>query len=121
MTALKKAFEQAQGIEAKREAAAGLTEFQKSIGVSAGMMILPGLLISVVLIGGFFAMKAMCDLPVAQLTQSGFEYIPDLTALTKVADPYYLMSGFSGCMLWLMTFVCLCLSLVRACINACFL
>jgi len=38
-------------------------------------------------IGMFFGVKKMCELPVMQLTQSGFEWLPDLTQ----PGPYYIL------------------------------
>ena len=37
----------------------------------------------------------MCELPVEQLKQSGFEMLPDLTVMTSVADPWYVMPALA--------------------------
>ena len=46
-------------------------------------------------LGVFFGIKKMCELPVEQLKQSGFEMLPDLTAMTNVADPWYIMPALA--------------------------
>ncbi|KAJ6554491.1 60Kd inner membrane protein-domain-containing protein [Mycena capillaripes] len=51
------------------------------LGLIAPMVQLP------ISIGMFFGVKKMCELPVLQLTQSGFAWLPDLT----VPGPYYIL------------------------------
>lgn len=45
--------------------------------------------------GVFFGIKKMCEFPVEQLKDSGFELIPDLTVMTSVADPYYVIAALA--------------------------
>ncbi|KAJ7767395.1 60Kd inner membrane protein-domain-containing protein [Mycena maculata] len=51
------------------------------LGLMAPMIQLP------ISIGLFLGIKRMCELPVIQLTQSGFEWLPDLTQ----PGPYYIL------------------------------
>ncbi|KAJ7454944.1 60Kd inner membrane protein-domain-containing protein [Mycena galericulata] len=55
-------------------------------GVSMAALMAPMIQIPIS-IGMFFGIKRMCELPVIQLTQSGFDWIPDLTQ----PGPYYIL------------------------------
>jgi len=56
-------------------------------GVNMGATALVPFVQIPVTLGMFFGVKKMCDLPVAQLTQSGLDILPNLT----VADPYMIL------------------------------
>lgn len=62
---------------AKLRADAGVS----MLGLVAPMIQIP------ISIGMFFGVKKMCELPVMQLTQSGFEWLPDLTQ----PGPYFIL------------------------------
>jgi YidC/Oxa1 family membrane protein insertase len=66
----------------------GMRETYKHIGVSPSLMFVPLFAQMPIAFGVFFGIKGMCELPVEQLTSSGLELLPDLTAITYVADPY---------------------------------
>jgi len=59
----------------------------EKIGVSMGSMMLMPFIQLPVTLGMFFGVKGLCDLPLAQLRDSGFSWLPDLT----VADPTYIL------------------------------
>jgi YidC/Oxa1 family membrane protein insertase len=61
-------------------------QIRAKAGVSLGGMMAPMIQLPISL-GLFLGLKKMCDLPVAQLTQSGLEWLPDLT----VSGPYYIL------------------------------
>jgi len=62
----------------------------KEIGMSPASMAVPLLQLPIAM-GVFFGIKKMCELPVEHLKYSGVDFFPDLTAITSVADPYYIM------------------------------
>jgi len=72
----------------------------KSVGISPlGGLVGPVFQIPVAL-GMFIGLKKMCELPVAQLTTSGLDFLPDLT----VADPTGLLApAFAVTLFWQMT------------------
>ena len=73
--------------------------YQK-IGVSTGGMLLPPLAQLPITLGMFFAVKRLCELPVAQLKESGVAFFPDLT----VADPTYVLPVVATAgMNWMLT------------------
>ena len=85
-------------------AAAALAEKQKKIYREAGINPLGGLLGPLIQLpaamGMFFGVRKMCYLPVEQLKDSGFQWIPDLT----VADPTGIMPAVFGvAMFWQIT------------------
>lgn len=59
----------------------------KDAGVNMGMSALIPIIQIPVTLGMFFGVKAMCTLPVVQMTYSGLSILPDLT----VPDPYMVL------------------------------
>jgi YidC/Oxa1 family membrane protein insertase len=65
-----------------------LQQAYRKAGVSPLLVFVPFLQLPVAL-GVFFGIRGMCDHPVQQLKQSGLDFLPDLTAITSAADPYF--------------------------------
>ncbi|KAJ7054703.1 60Kd inner membrane protein-domain-containing protein [Mycena amicta] len=63
-----------------------IAKIRKEAGASMLGMLAPMIQLPVSL-GMFFGIKRMCELPLIQLTQSGFEWLPDLTQ----PGPYYIL------------------------------
>jgi YidC/Oxa1 family membrane protein insertase len=84
----------------KRAAAAkGVREAYAMAGVTPSSAILVPFLQIPVAFGVFFGIKGMCQFPVEQLKHGGLEFLPDLTAITSVVDPYYLLPIITVAML----------------------
>jgi Preprotein translocase subunit YidC len=64
-----------------------MAKMYKDAGVSFGATMLSPFVQIPVTFGLFFGIRKMCALPVAQLTNSGVSFLPDLT----VADPYMIL------------------------------
>jgi len=73
------------------QAMIGLQDAYAEAGVSPGSMLLMPFVQLPVIIGLFIGIKGMCEHPVEQLRHSGFDFLPDLTAITSVADPYFIL------------------------------
>jgi YidC/Oxa1 family membrane protein insertase len=71
---------------AMQKAALEGARLRASAGVSMAGLVAP-LIQMPISIGMFFGVKKMCELPVAQLTQSGVAWLPDLTQ----PGPYYIL------------------------------
>ncbi|KAJ6463523.1 60Kd inner membrane protein-domain-containing protein, partial [Mycena sanguinolenta] len=71
---------------AMQKASLEAAKLRDSAGVSMGGLLAPMVQIPIS-IGIFFGVKKMCELPVMQLTQSGVEWLPDLTQ----SGPYYIL------------------------------
>ena len=69
----------------------GMRDTYKDIGVSPSLMFVPLLAQMPIAFGVFFGVKGMCEFPVEQLKSSGFDLLPDLTAITYIADPYCIL------------------------------
>ncbi|KAF7321106.1 Inner membrane protein [Mycena chlorophos] len=82
---MKKARDMSDTVGMQR-ASMDMAKARKESGASMLMMMLPTLQLPIS-IGMFFAVRRMCELPVMQLTQSGFDWLPDLT----VPDPTYII------------------------------
>jgi len=63
----------------------------KKLGINPLVSLFAAFVQLPVAIGVFLGIKGMCELPVEQLKNSGFDFLPDLTALTSVADPYWIL------------------------------
>jgi YidC/Oxa1 family membrane protein insertase len=74
------------------QAIVGMRDAYAKAGISPGSMFLVQFVQLPIMIGLFFAIKGMCEHPVEQLRHSGFDFLPDLTAITSVADPYFILS-----------------------------
>ncbi|KAG6865243.1 hypothetical protein C0991_004185 [Blastosporella zonata] len=72
---------------AMQRVALKLRKVYKDANVSMGATALVPFIQIPVTLGMFFGIKKMCELPLLQLTQSGFSLLPDLT----VADPYMVL------------------------------
>lgn len=70
-------------------------------GVNMGSMMLMPFIQLPVNLGIFFGVKSMCNLPVPQLKESGFEWLPDLT----VPDPTYIIPATAIAMMNLQIFL----------------
>ncbi|KIM75660.1 hypothetical protein PILCRDRAFT_91999 [Piloderma croceum F 1598] len=68
-----------------------LADVYAKAGVSPRSVFLVPLVPLPVMIGLFFGVKGMCEHPIEQLKHSGFDLLPDLTAITSVADPYFIL------------------------------
>lgn len=64
------------------------SDFVRRHKLTAGDLLAAPFVQMILAIGLFVALRRICDLPLAQLTESGFSYLPDLTLRTRVADPY---------------------------------
>ncbi|KAF7373615.1 Inner membrane protein [Mycena sanguinolenta] len=71
---------------AMQKASIEAAKLRDSAGVSMGGLLAPMVQIPIS-IGMFFGVKKMCELPVIQLTQSGVDWLPDLTQ----SGPYYIL------------------------------
>jgi YidC/Oxa1 family membrane protein insertase len=74
----------------KQQAAQEMTDVYRKTGISPSSMILTPFAPIPILIGLFIGVKGMCEHPIEQLKHSGFDLLPDLTAITSVADPYFI-------------------------------
>lgn len=93
LDAAKKRLELAKTANSPEAMAVAVQEVRqtyKDIGLSPASMAIPLLQIPIAM-GVFFGIKKMCELPVQQLKYSGVEFLPDLTVITSVADPYYIL------------------------------
>ncbi|KAF8192779.1 60Kd inner membrane protein-domain-containing protein [Mycena galopus ATCC 62051] len=89
LTAMSQAIQHARAMGdtvAMQKASLEAAKIRASAGVSMGGLIAPMIQIPIS-ISMFFGVKKMCELPVMQLMQSGFEWIPDLTQ----PGPYYIL------------------------------
>ena len=77
----------AERVQAMRE----LQDTYAKTGVSPGSMLLAPFAQLPVMFGLFFGIKGMCEHPIEQLKHSGFDFLPDLTVTTSVADPYFIL------------------------------
>ena len=88
------------GDPAKKTAAvAGMAEAYAKAGVSPMSMLFVPLAQLPIAFGVFLGIKGMCDFPVEQMKYSGLDLLPDLTAITNVADPYYLLPILAAAMM----------------------
>jgi YidC/Oxa1 family membrane protein insertase len=87
-------FRKANQAGDKQQRAAAVTsleEVRRKAGINPfSMVALPFLQVPIA-IGVFLGIKGMCELPVEQLKYSGLDFLPDLTAVTSVADPYWIL------------------------------
>ncbi|KAJ7092497.1 60Kd inner membrane protein-domain-containing protein, partial [Mycena belliarum] len=71
---------------AMQQATLTATKLRNEAGVSMKQLMAPMIQLPISL-GMFIGIRKMCDLPVLQLTQSGFAWLPDLTQ----PGPYYIL------------------------------
>lgn len=64
-------------------------------GVNPRTMMLTPFLQLPVVFGVFLGVKGMCELPLEQMKFSGVEWMPDLTVLTSVADPWFMLPALA--------------------------
>lgn len=96
------------GTQAEKQAIAlKMSAIYKNAGINPLAALLSPLLQLPIGMGVFFGIKKMCELPVEQLTQSGVGFLPDLTLMTSVADPWYLMPALSVVLMNAQIQVCL--------------
>ena len=86
---------QSGSVVEKQAAALKLAAIYKDAGISPLAALASPFLQVPIGLGVFFGIKKMCELPVEQLKQSGFEMLPDLTVMTSVADPWYVMPALA--------------------------
>lgn len=87
---LKKAYEKRDQLEQQRVALKQKAMYQR-LGINPLASMLPVFIQLPVTLGMFFGVKAMCELPVAQLKWSGVSFLPDLT----MVDPTYILPVLS--------------------------
>jgi YidC/Oxa1 family membrane protein insertase len=75
----------------KQQAAKEMDVYRK-VAISIGSVMLTSFVSFSTNIGLLLGVHGMCKHPIEQLKHSGFDLLPDLTAITSVADPYFISS-----------------------------
>jgi len=90
----------------KTAAVQGLSDTYAKARITPSSMVLVPLAQLPIAFGLFLGIKKMCEFPVEQLKYSGIDLLPDLTAITSVADPYYIMPILATVALNIQIMVC---------------
>jgi YidC/Oxa1 family membrane protein insertase len=90
----------------KTAAVQGLSDTYAKARITPSSMVLVPLAQLPIAFGLFLGIKKMCEFPVEQLKYSGIDLLPDLTAITSVADPYYIMPILATVALNIQMMVC---------------